>query len=153
AITGLPGIPTSGSHYNFFFADLDAGVAGVDTLYLAEDTASGGQIQKYSLVGGTWTAKGAIAASAVRGLTGTVAGTTVTLYGTTGGGNATGGGSLYKLTDASGYNATITGTLTTIASAAANTAFRGVALAPVAAGGTTAPSFTLNPTPQTTTVG
>ncbi len=132
-ITNLPGFETStGSPYNFFFADLNPSVAGVDTLYVAEDTAGtpAGQIQKYSLVGGNWTANGTIAAAAIRGLTGVVNGTTVTLFGTTGGSGATGGGSLYTLTDTSGYNATITGSLSTIATAASNEAFRGVALAP-----------------------
>jgi hypothetical protein len=51
----------------------------------------------------------------------------VTLYGTTGSIAATGGGSLYTLTDTSGYNSTITGTFTTIATAMTNEAFRGVA--------------------------
>jgi hypothetical protein len=46
-ITNLPGLPTStGSPYAFFFADLDPNTAGLDTLYVAEDTAGGGQIQK-----------------------------------------------------------------------------------------------------------
>ncbi len=152
-ITTLPGLPTNtGSPYGFFFADLDAGVAGVDTLYIADD---GGTIQKYSLVGGTWTANGTIAAAAVRGLTGVVSGTTVTLYGTTGGTAAAGGGSLYKLTDTSGYNATINGSLSTIATAAANTAFRGVALAPGSGGGggSTNPSGSGAATPSTLSAG
>lgn len=130
-ITNLPGFPTTGSPYSFFLADLTPSVAGVDTLYVADDTAN--QIQKYALVGTNWSVKGTVAATSVRGLTGSVSGTTVTLYGTTGGSSATGGGSLYKLTDTSGYNESITGTISTIATAAANTAFRGVAFAPVAA--------------------
>src|SRR5207237_5167082 len=67
-ITNLPGFPTAtGSPYAFFFADLNAGVAGVDTVYVADD---GGTIQKYSLVSGSWTANGTIALSNVRGITG-----------------------------------------------------------------------------------
>ncbi|WP_353674753.1 ExeM/NucH family extracellular endonuclease [Synechocystis sp. LKSZ1] len=129
-ITNLPGFPTNtGSPYGFFFADLD-GAPGLDTLYVADDTAN--QIQKYALVAGSWAANGIITATAVRGLTGSVSGTTVTLYGTTGGSGATGGGSLYKFVDSTGYNATASGTATTIATAANNTAFRGVAFAPVA---------------------
>jgi hypothetical protein len=135
-ITSLPGFPTStGSPYAFFFADLNGGVAGVDTLYVADDTAN--QIQKYSLVAGTWTANGTITATAVRGLTGVVNGDgSVTLYGTTGGSTAAGGGSLYTLTDTAGYNSTITGALSTIATAAANEAFRGVAFVPTPEPGT-----------------
>ena len=66
-ITSLPGFPvaTGGnplSPYQFFFADLDAGVAGVDTVYVADDSSlvNGGGIQKYSLVGGSWVANGIV---------------------------------------------------------------------------------------------
>jgi Bacterial Ig-like domain/Lamin Tail Domain/Carboxypeptidase regulatory-like domain/Calx-beta domain len=121
-ITSLPGFPTSGSPYGFFLADLDAGVAGLDTLYVADDTAN--VIQKYSLVSGTWTANGTKALTAVRGMSAVVSGSSVTLY-------VTNGSSLQTLTDTSGYNATITGTLASVATAPSNTAFRGVALAPV----------------------
>jgi uncharacterized repeat protein (TIGR01451 family) len=128
-ITNLPGFPAAtGSPYNFFFADLSPAVPGVDTLYVADDAAG---IEKFSLVGGTWTANGTITAASVRGLTASVNGTTVTLYGTTGGSGATGGGSLYKFTDSTGYNAAISGSASVIATAAANEAFRGVAFAPV----------------------
>ena len=130
-ITNLPGFPTSsGSPYGFFFADLDAGVAGPDTVYVADD---GGTIQKYSLVAGNWTANGTIAQTTARGLTGTVSGSTVTLY-------ITARTLLRTLTDTSGYNATITGTPTTLATAATNTAFQGVAFAPVANG----PNLSIN---------
>jgi hypothetical protein len=123
-ITNVPGSPTTGSPYQFFFADLDAGVAGVDVLYVADD-GSGSGFQKYSLVSGTWTANGNIAVSgnSLRGLTGTVSGTTVTLYGTN-------GSSVVSLTDASGYNATITGTVTVLGTAGTNMSFRGLALTP-----------------------
>ena len=124
-ITNLSGFPITGSHYGFYFADLSPIVSGIDTLYIAEDTAN--QIQKYSLVGGNWTSNGAISLSFVRGLTAVVVGTSVTLYVTAGSSTTT----LQTLTDTSGYNATITGTLSTLATAAASTAFRGVALAPV----------------------
>jgi len=123
-ITNLPGFPATPSITGYFFADLSVGVAGVDTLYVADDV--GNQVQKYSLVSGTWTANGSIAATAARGLTGTVSGTTVTLFGTLG---AT-GGTLYRLVDTSGYNATISGSVTSIATPGTNRAFRGVAMAP-----------------------
>jgi hypothetical protein len=123
--TSLPGLPTStGSSNGFFFADLDAGVAGLDTLYVADDVAN--QLQKYSLVGGTWVSNGALPVSGARGLTATVTGTTVSLFGTAGSSGTT----LYTFTDSSGYNAAIAGTTTTIATVAANRAFRGVALTP-----------------------
>ena len=127
-ITSIPGFPTVGggtpsSPSQFFFADLDSGVAGVDTLYISDDTGAGSGVQKYSLVGGTWTANGFVALATTRGLTGSVSGSSVTLY-------VTNGGTLQTLTDTSGYNSTINGTFTSLATAGANTAFRGVAFVP-----------------------
>jgi predicted extracellular nuclease len=130
-ITNLPGFPTSGSPYAFFLADLSAGVAGLDTLYVADDGAG---LLKYSLVGGAWTSNGTVgtASDAYRGLTASVSGTTVTLFATRkGGSGATGGGELVKLVDSNGYNAAFSATTPTLlATAATNTAFRGVAFAP-----------------------
>lgn len=121
--TSLPGVPPgTGAANGVFFADLSPAVAGFDTLYIADDSAN--VLFKYSLVGGTWTANASISVSAARGLTGVVTGTTVTLYGTT-------GSTLYSFTDASGYNAPISGTTTTLVTAPTNTAFRGVALTPI----------------------
>jgi hypothetical protein len=131
-ITNLPGFLTSSSPYGFVFFDLDNTVAGVDVLYVADDVAG---IQKFSLVGGSWVANGIIGTDAddYRGLTGSVSGNTVTLYASRkGGSTATGGGELVSLSDNSGYNATLTGVPTLLATATANTAFRGVAFAPVA---------------------
>jgi predicted extracellular nuclease len=132
-ITNLSGFPTSTtSPYGFVFFDLDAGVPGVDTLYVASDDAA--VLTKYSLVSGNWASNGTVgaAADAYRGLTATVSGSTVTLYATRkGGSGATGGGELVSLTDSSGYNGAFSGSPTLLATAASNTAFRGVALAPV----------------------
>ncbi len=129
-ITNLPGYTTSTtSPYGFFLADLNGGVAGDDTLYVADDNGAGGTggIQKYSLVAGSWVANGSVASTAgLRGLTGAVSGNSVTLY-------VTSGGALFTLTDTAGYNATITGTLGSLATVAANRAFRGVAFAPTSA--------------------
>ena len=115
----LTGLPTSGNANQFFFADLD-GSAGVDTVYVAIDA---GTIQKYSLVSGTWTANGTIAAAAVRGIAGSVSGSTVTLY-------ATAPTNFWTVTDASGYNSTVTATVTSLKTPSANTEFRGIAFAP-----------------------
>lgn len=116
----------------FFFADLTADVAGIDTLYVADSRTNGG-LFKYSLVGGVWTSNGSIVDPGLTGLTGSVSGSTVTLFGTTGSG-------LDLFSDTSGYNGILTGGSTRIATAAANTAFRGVAFAPQAAD---APSETI----------
>ncbi len=127
SITNLPGFPTSGgSPYNYFFADLTAAVAGVDTVYVADDGAG---LQKYSLVGGNWITNGAVVLPAIRGLTGIqLAGPVVNLYAT---GTATNANTLLTYTDATGYNVTPVYTATTIATASANTAFRGIAFAPL----------------------
>lgn len=148
SVTSLPGFPITGSPNSFFLADLNAGVAGFDTLYVADDAAG---LLKYSLAGGAWTANGTIgtALDLYRGLTAKVSGTTVTLYLTRKGGTtATGGGELASLVDSSGYNATITGTPTLVVTAGANKAFRGIALAPVAAVALTAPTITGQPANQ-----
>lgn len=137
ALTALPSFPiTNGSPYAFELLDLDAGVAGVDTLYVADDGSSAGTgIAKYSLVAGAWVSNGQVGTDAedYRGLTAVRNGSSVALYATRrGGSGAAGGGELVTLTDASGYNAALTGTPTLLATAASNTAFRGVARVPEA---------------------
>lgn len=135
AITNVPGFPTgtptASSPYGFFFADLSPSVAGVDTLYVSDDGVGGG-LQKYSLNGGSWTLKGVVGTDAndYRGLTGVVNGSTVSLFATIG------GNQLVSLTDTSGYDGTFTSAVTSLATAGANTAFRGVALLPVPEPGT-----------------
>jgi uncharacterized repeat protein (TIGR01451 family) len=132
-ITNLPGFPTAGGPYAFFLADLSSAAPGLDTLYVVDDTSG---IQKWSLVSGLWTANGVVGVSAevYRGLTAFVSGGTVTLFCVRrGGSTATGGGELVTLADPSGHNATLAGTPTLLVTAATNTAFRGVALAPVVA--------------------
>jgi hypothetical protein len=128
--TNLPGFTTTGSPYGYFFADLDAGVPGVDTLYYCDDsnTAGVGGVWKYNLVGGNWVSRGMVGAhgDAYRGLTGVVSGSSVTLFGT----KKT--SELFTLTDTTGYNGTLTATPTVIATAATNTLFRGIAPTPIA---------------------
>ncbi|MGI4874814.1 MAG: T9SS type A sorting domain-containing protein [Janthinobacterium lividum] len=133
AVTLLPGFPTTSgpSSYGFYFADLSTAVAGLDVVYVADDNTTGG-IQKWSLVGGTWTLNGTIGGSTtalLRGLTGsrTGTGTAVQLI-------ASGGGGLYTVTDQAGYNAAPTTTTLPAPFVAlpTNTSFRGVAFAPLA---------------------
>lgn len=134
-VTSLPGFPTTtgNSPTQFVFADLDPSVPGVDVLYVADVSVG---LRKFSLVSGTWQSNGAVGANAnlYQGLTAMVSGTTVTLFATRVGANATTirGGELVKLTDASGYNGAFSGTPTVLASIAIpNTAsFKGVALVP-----------------------
>jgi hypothetical protein len=132
-LSQLNGIPAAtGSPYGYFMADLD-GAPGVDVIYVADDGANA--LRKYSLVAGTWTLNGTIGVDAddYRGITGSVNGTTVTLYCTIkGGSGATGGGQIISLTDASGYNGAFAGVPTVIFTAATNTSLRGIAMAPEA---------------------
>lgn len=148
------GLPTTGgqtpslttaapSPYGFVTLDSDPAVSGVDTLYVADDSTSpNGGILKFSFDGTAWTARGAFrpANSGIRGLTGTLTPTGVTLFATT---SAT-TNALVKVDDTAAYNAPISATATTLKTAATNTVLRGVAFAP-AGGGTTAPSITTQP--------
>lgn len=140
--TILPGA-TSGSPYAFYLTHLGSTGTAPDTLYLADDAAG---IKKYSLISGAWTLNNTVGTGtdSYRGLTGVTSGTTVTLYATRKGGGAAGGGELVKLVDATGYNVSITASPTLLATAAANTAFRGVAFAPVSTA-PTAPTITAGP--------
>lgn len=154
AVMLLPGFPTASgsSPYGFYFADLSSTVPGLDVVYVTDDAATGG-IQKWSLVGGTWTSNGTIGGSTtalLRGLTGQQTGASVQLI-------ASGGGGLYTLTDQAGYNAApSTAALPApFVPLPANTSFRGVAFAPVASVMTStkraaAPEVAVFPNPATT---
>ena len=134
SVTVLPGFPATAagsSPYAFYFADLSSSVAGVDVVYVVDDrTNASGGIQKWSLVSGAWVLNGTITGSpapALRGLNGmTSSGGVVSLV-------ATGSSGLYFISDNAGYNAapSVSALSAPIASAAANTAFRGVSFAPL----------------------
>lgn len=148
-LPGFPGAIAGSSPYGFYFADLSDAVPGVDVVYVADDRNTVGGIQKWSLVGGTWVLNGTIAgtaASAVRGLNGSVSGTTVALA-------AASTNELFFLSDNTGYNTapTLTALPAAIATAGTNTVFRGMAFAPVAAAPTIV-SFTPAAGPIGTTV-
>ncbi len=153
------GLPTTGgqtpallaaspSPYGFVALDRDPGVPGVDTLYVADDSASGG-IVKFSFDGTTWTARGSFRpdGSGVRGLTGAITPSGVTLYATT----STAANQLVMVSDSAGFDAPIAATSTTLQTAAPNTVFRGVAFAPSGGDGeNVAP--TISTQPQDTTI-
>jgi len=127
--TSLPGLPTATvSNNDFFFADLSPAIAGYDTLYVTDDQSVGaGTVRKYTFDGTTWTATGTAAGNAqYRGLTGRVSGGVVTLLSTRG------GNELVSISDATGYNGTMTAAPVSVVTAAVNTGLRGVALAPLA---------------------
>jgi hypothetical protein len=146
-LNGQPGNGVSGAGtgnpFHFVFLPLQNGT-NLDTLYYADDAGNNDApgIYKYSLVGNSWVFNGSIpindsnpndvgpcgltAALQVSGST-----TSVVLYATSGGGTAVGGGLLFVATDTAGYNVAPAGSATTIATAGTNTAFRGIAFAPV----------------------
>jgi hypothetical protein len=134
------GLPTSGSQsttalvtgasldpYGFALVQLGAG-PGVDTLYVADGTAGG--ITKYSLVGSSWVSKGTVGAGTkLFGLAAKVENGGVQLYATTA--NVVAGNTVVSFFDSSGAGATISsGSLVTVATAAAGTTYRGVAFGP-----------------------
>ncbi|MFY9342823.1 MAG: hypothetical protein WAT39_10060 [Planctomycetota bacterium] len=110
----LPGFPTASgpSPYDFWFAN-------ANTLYVADDRTNGsGGIQKWTLAAGTWTLQYTLAPGATvgcRGLSGSFANGTTTLFATTT------SNLLVKVVD-SGPAAVVQ----QIAAAATNTAWRGV---------------------------
>ncbi|MEP7075597.1 MAG: hypothetical protein ABI878_07270 [Acidobacteriota bacterium] len=122
ALSAFAGIPTSVSFNSFFLADLSPNIPGVDTLYAADDV--GDVIRKYSFNGTAWTASGTVPLPDAAGLIGVVNGSNVTLY-------VTSPTSLGVLTDTSGYNAVINGTLSVLAHPPDLTEFRSVAFAPI----------------------
>ncbi len=128
-IVNLPGVTlTKSSPYQFYIATLPAG----QVLYIADDSAG---IRKYSLVSGNWVANDSLKIAAansgfgIRGITGAVQGNNVGLFvtyaGTTSG--------IYGIADNTGFNQSIMQAVAVpLATAAANTAFRGIAWAPLA---------------------
>ncbi|HEY4207449.1 MAG TPA: heparin lyase I family protein, partial [Puia sp.] len=127
----LPGVAigSAGDPYQFFFADMDTVTPGVDVLYYADfgNTDTTG-IRKYSLVSGVWHFNGNVklTSAGALGLTGQQIGNTVALY-------VTSTSRIFKYTDSSGYNGSISGgPLPALATVGANRQFRGIAMAPVA---------------------
>jgi hypothetical protein len=160
--TGLPstaGQPTallasSSSPYGIVLLDRSAAVPGLDTLYVADDSgAPNGGLAKFSFDGTAWTSRGVFrpAAGGLRGLTGRVAADgSVSLYGTT---TATSANLLLSLTDSAAFDAAIAGAASTVATAAPNTVFRGVAFAPQGSAPATAPAITTQPAGSTVPTG
>lgn len=126
--TGLQGIPTTGSPNQFIFSDLNPNITGYDVLYYTDNVS--GTLNKYSLVGSSWSSNGSVtvpvgspAGSGLKGLIGdTVAGNVVMF--------ANSASAIYKFTDSSGYNGALLSTAFQIATAATNTNFTSLAYSP-----------------------
>ncbi|WNG36739.1 hypothetical protein F0U61_26005 [Archangium violaceum] len=123
--TVLPNLPNGvaplTSPYGFFFLDRDASSPGDDTLYVADDaSATGGVFKFVKDATGNWKQASLTNPGAARGVVAFLDGTTVRVVATT-------GTKLLTFVD----DGTTTATITTLATAATNTAYRGVALAPI----------------------
>lgn len=106
--------------HGFIALDLDASVAGVDTLYAMDTVAS--RLIKMSLVGGIWVSNGNNGSSfgSFQNLTAIKNGNDVELY-------ATSPTQIGKIVDSTGYNGTLgASSFSAIATAATNTAYRGI---------------------------
>ncbi|MFO0579191.1 MAG: hypothetical protein U1A78_34760 [Polyangia bacterium] len=130
-VTLLPGFSAQSnlSPYGFIAFDRDA-TPGIDTLYVADDRTTGGGLQRWRLVGTTWTLDGSFvesAGSGARAVTGYVSGSSVVL--------------LVVVPEAGLKTARIvsfvdtgqnpsTATAKLLATANANTVYRGLCLAP-----------------------
>ncbi len=132
SLSDLTGLPDNLLTYGYAFADLTgAGYAGttLDTLYLADGSSRGGTIDKYRWSGSTWTAAGDVDVPGAFGVVADTTGNSVSLAVTT-------PTQLVTLTDPNGSATTFSPTTPAVlATAAANTEFRGVALAPTSATG------------------
>ncbi len=132
AVTPLTGFTqaNSPSSYDFVAFDRDAN-GSIDQLYVADDrTVTGGGVQRWKLGGATWALEGTISTgltAGARAVAGYVANNTVTLLVTTSevGNTAP---RVLRITDAGG--ATTAATSQLLATAATNTTYRGIALAP-----------------------
>ncbi|WP_151084539.1 Ig-like domain-containing protein [Nocardioides cynanchi] len=132
ALTDLPGLPDNLLTYGYALADLtpdDYAGTGLDTLYIADGSARGGTVDKYRWNGTTWASAGYVDVEGAFGIVADVQGASVSLAVTT-------PTSLVTLTDPAGAAASFAPSAPTVlATAAPNTEFRGVALAPTAAAG------------------
>ena len=117
AATPVVTLATTDAVNGFALFDLSGSVAGDDTLYALSTVEN--LLRKYTYDGTSWLASGSISAGGAVDLAGYFDGTGVNLF-------LTSGTTLFGETDSSGYNASITGSLGTLASAGANTAFRGI---------------------------
>jgi len=126
SLNALPGLPDTFLPFGYQLLDLDSANyagTGLDTLYYADAADRGGVIHKYRFEGTSWESAGSFEVDEALGIAASNAGSVVTLVVTT-------PDSLVKLTDTVGTSGTFSPTKSVIASADANTEFRGVVLAP-----------------------
>lgn len=132
-------LPSNFGPDQFAFATLGSG-PGPDTMYVADGSngATSGDpnaVEKYSLVSGVWTATGSITVPLAVGIAVSVSDGVAQIYVT--GATASSASNntvLYGITDSSGYDGTLSGSATTLATAPSGTDFKGLAWAPVTPG-------------------
>jgi hypothetical protein len=127
ALTALPGLPDTFLPFGYVLLDAtDASYAGtgLDTLYYVDAADRAGVIHKYHFDGTTWQDAGDVDLEEGFGLTAFQDGSIVTLVATT-------PTSIVKLVDNNAAATSFAPTVSTVAEAAANTEFRGIAQAPV----------------------
>lgn len=127
-LTDLPGLPSTLLSYGYALLDLTSASyagTGVDTLYIADASNRGGTLDKYTFDGTTWKLVDYIDVPGISGLVADRSGATVSLAVTT-------PTQLLLVTDPSGASTTAFAPAapTVLATAPANSEFRGVALAP-----------------------
>ena len=132
-----PGLSTDANATDFYMVSTNGG-ASYDVLYIMDAITTSGIIKKYSLVGGSWTASGAITnATGGDGLFATTNGNGgVYLYFTTA--PASGPNSVVRLTDAAGWNAVMNiVSSNVIYTASGNAYLKGLTFVPQAPAGAT----------------
>ena len=126
-LTDVPGLPTNLLTYGYALLDNTAqgwGGTAFDTLYLANSSERGGTVDKYTYNGSAWSSAGSVDVPGAFGLVADKSGSAVSLAVTT-------PTKLLLLNDPNGAATSgFAPSATTLATAAANTEFRGVALAP-----------------------
>jgi hypothetical protein len=124
AMTNLNGLPLSYDAYDFYFADLDAGISGNDTLFLTNAATTTAGIEQFTFNGTIWTSRGLLSTgTGAFGLAGVQSGSNVELYVTT-------ASQLQKYTLTSAWGSAFTASQNWFVTAGANTAYRGVAAVP-----------------------
>ena len=146
-LTGLPGLSAaySANFVDFYLIQSGSNGSTYDVLYVMDSkTATNDTIYKYSLVSGTWTGNGYYACTVGGfGICASAGSGSANLYISSGNG-ATSANKIVKLTDAAGYNSTIsitTGNNVTLYTAASGTTIKGIDFAPY-----TYPTISAQPT-------
>lgn len=121
-VHNMPGLPTLSANFTSFQLVDVQGLGSLDTLYFA----NGVFVEKYCMIGGNWSLVNSISApERIMDLTVEMVGSTANLYFVT-------ANALYSFSDASGFNANMTGSLSgPLLSAGSNYAFRGIDILPV----------------------